>query len=313
MYNIPKINFNVKEKDSKKGVFEITPLIKGFGATVGSALRRTLYSSTRGAAVTRVNIDGVSHEFTTIEGVRDDIFNILLNLKSVRFKKEAEEPIELSIEAKGQGDVKAGDIEEAAGVKVVNKELIITSLANAKAKFKAKILVESGYGYREVDESENVPVGTIRLDANFSPIVNVMMVIEETRVGRDPNFDKLILTVETDGSVDPEDAVRDAADKLKQFFYKIETGSEYDQAQDALLAEMNAEEQTGSGVKLSPDDVVLEELHLPTRTINALRKAGIKTLGDLADRSEDDLLRIRNLGEKSIREIFALLEKEGLK
>lgn len=312
MFNTQKINFNVKEKGKNKGVFEITPLVKGFGYTIGSALRRTLYSSTKGAAITKVQFEGVSHEFSTIEGAKDDVFQILLNLKNVKFKKDNDEPIELELNVKGPGDVKAGDIEEVTGVSVVNKDYIITNLASAKNQIKAKLIVESGYGYREVDEAESVPVGTIKLDANFTPIYNVVITVDETRVGRDPNYDKLLISVETDGSVDPEEAVRHAAEVLKEFFYKVQSGEEYVPDMDKLMDDSIVDESTG-GVKISPDEVALEELHLPTRTINALRKAGIKTLGDLADRSEDDLLRIRNLGEKSIREILALLEKEGLK
>jgi DNA-directed RNA polymerase subunit alpha len=314
MYNIPKINFNVKEKtaDNKKAVFEITPLLKGFGFTIGSSIRRTLYSATKGAAITRVNIEGVSHEFTTVEGVKDDIFNLTLKLKGVRFKKEIDEPVELSIDVKGPGDVLASDIEVAAGVEVINKDYVITSLADSKSKLKAKITVESGYGYKEVDDTESAPIGTLKLDANFTPIYNVIMNVEETRLGKESNYEKLLLTVETDGTVDPEVCVRNAAKVLKEFYYKVQSGEEYNDVQDKEMVEVNAEESNNNN-QLSPDEVVLEELHLPTRTINALRKAGIKTLGDLADRSEDDLLRIRNLGEKSIREIIALLEKEGLK
>jgi DNA-directed RNA polymerase subunit alpha len=287
-------------------------LIRGFGFTIGSSIRRTLYAATKGAAITKVVIDGVSHEFSTVEGVKDDVFKLLLNLKGINFKKDIDEPVELTIDVKGPGDVVAGQIEKAAGVEVINKDYLITSLADSKTHLKAKLTIESGYGYHEVDESESVPVGTIKLDANFSPIYNVMMNVEETRIGKESNYEKLILTVETNGSVDPEVAVREAAKVLKEFYYKVQTGEQYNDEQDNEMMETTVEENL-NGTQLSPDEVVLEELHLPTRTINALRKAGIKTLGDLADRSEDDLLRIRNLGEKSIREIIALLEKEGLK
>ena len=310
MLNNPKLNLKVVSKDKDGGVFEITPLVKGFGNTVGSAIRRTLYSATLGAAITKVSIEGISHQFSTLEGVKEDILHILLNLKEVRFQKDVEEDVELVLDVSGPGDVKAGDIEEQAGIKVVNKDLVITTLS-ARKKFSAKMTVSSGYGYRPIEESSSAPKGALFLDANFSPIVNVISQVESTRVGDNPNFDKLTLTVKTDGTIDAEDAIRSAAKALKEFFYKIETGEDYTPELDEEMKD--DDEEVSATPKIPVDEVSLEELHLPTRTINALRKAGIKTLGDLGDRSEDELLRIRNLGEKSIREILELLEKEGLK
>ncbi len=323
MYNLKKINFNVIKKDATTGVFEISPLVKGFGYTIGSGIRRTLFSATRGAAIVSVSIDGVSHEFSTIEGATDDVLQILLKLKKVIVKMspefELDDTVELKIDAKGPGDVTAGDISNDAGVEIINKDFVITSLNTAKDTFKATLTVKPGYGYEQVDEDADVAMGTILLDANYTPIVNVSYDVDVARVGRDDNFDKLILTVETDGSVDSEEAVRNSAKVLKEFFYKVETGEDYTEEQDAILAESTESQEvaqeasttTQSGIAL--DEISLEELRLPTRTVNALKKAGISTLADLADRSEDDLLRVRNLGEKSIREIIALLEKEGLK
>lgn len=314
MYNTPQINFKVVEKNDFEGVFEISPLIKGFGHTVGSALRRTLYSSTKGAAITKVSIEGVPHQFTTIEGAKDDVLQILLSLKQIVIKKEVEGPVELELEVKGPGDVKAGDIEVTDGIEIINKDFVITSLANSKSNIKAKLTVESGYGYVEVDESVPTPIGTVLLDAAYSPIINVQVSVEPTRVGKNTNFDKLTLSVRTDGSVGVEDAVRNAAKVLKEFFYKIQTGEDYMKEEEEKLAAQAESKSSGVGPSSIPaDEVALEELRFPTRTINALRKAGIKTLGDLAAKSEDELLKIRNLGEKSIREIVALLEEEGLR
>ncbi len=322
MINIPNINFKIVSNDGKVGVFDFEPLIKGFGSSIGSALRRTLYSSIRGSVITKVSIEGARHQFTTIEGAKDDVLQILLNLKKVRLRKTGDEPVELEIDAKGEGIVTAGDIIVSDGVEVVNKDLVITALADSKSKLKAKLVVETGFGYVEVDESETAGIGEILLDAAFSPVVNVIMQVLPTRIGKDVNFDRLILTVETDGSIDPEEAVRNASSVLKEFFYRVETGEDYKAEEDARMAEAvakNKEELVASGDieinkgKVAADEIVLEELRFPTRTINALKKAGIKTLGDLAAKSEDDLLKIRNLGEKSIREILALLEEEGLK
>ncbi len=312
MFNIHQVNFKVIENDGRKGVFEITPLIKGFGHTIGSAIRRTLYSATPGAAITRVSFDGVSHQFSTISGANDDVLHMLLNMKKIRIKKQIEGDVVLDLDVTGPGDVKAGDIETESGVEIINKDLLITTLATKKDKLKAKITISSGYGYIPVEEGETTPIGVIALDANYSPIVNVTVSVEDTRVGRDTNFDKLTLEVLTDGTADPEEAVRNASKVLKEFFYKVQTGQDYTPEQDTEM-EVVADQASAGQPKMQADEVALEELHLPTRTINALRKSGIKTLGDLADRSEDDLLRVRNLGEKSIREILSLLEREGLK
>jgi|LakMenE01Jun11ns_1017448.scaffolds.fasta_scaffold9957490_4 DNA-directed RNA polymerase subunit alpha len=315
MFNIPQVNFKVVKKDSKTGVFEFAPLTKGFGYSLGSSLRRTLFSASMGAAITKVRIEGVSHQFSTIEGAKDDVLHMLLNLKKVRFAKTNSEPVELELHIKGAGDVTAGDIEETSDVKVVNKNLVITSLAEAKSKLRIFITVESGTGYRPVEEGTSAARGTILMDADFSPIVNVSITVDDHRVGRDSNYDKLTLIVETDGSKDSEQLVRNAAKALKEYFHRIETGEDY--IEEAIIEAANEEPSTnnnnGSVSSLSIDEIALEELHLPTRTINALRKAGIKTLGDLADRNETDLFKIRNLGEKSIKEILALLEKENLR
>lgn len=311
MFEVTKFNFKTIKNEGNVGVFEITPLIKGFGYSLGSALRRTLYSTAHGAAVTKVTIDGVSHQFTTIEGATDDVMHLLLKIKQIRIKKEITGPIELKLEATGPGDVTASQIEKSAGIEIVNKDLVLTNLATKSNKIKLTLYIEDGFGYKEADEEQSTTRGVILLDANFSPIVNVSMSVEGARVGRDPNFDKLTLTIKTDGTIDPEVALRGAAKVLKEFFYKVETGKDYTPAEDESME--TSDDDIPMQPSLSIDEIALEELHLPTRTINALRKAGIKTLGDLVDKKEDELLKIRNLGEKSIREIYALLEKENLK
>jgi len=323
MINIPNVNFKTVSNDGKTGVFEFEPLLKGFGNTLGSVLRRTLYSSTPGSVITKVKIDGVRHQFSTIEGVKDDVLQLLLNIKKVRLKNIHDEPVELEIDASKKGNVTAGDILVPDGVEVVNKDLILTSLADSKSKLKMKMVAETGFGYVEVEEGAEAGIGEILLDASFSPIINVIVAVSPTRMGKYVDFDKLTLTVETDGSIDPETSIRNAASVLKEYFFRIETGEDYKTEEDermaSVVAEKNEELIAASNVainangKVAADEIVLEELRFPTRTINALKKAGIKTLGDLAAKSEDDLLKIRNLGEKSIREILALLEEEGLK
>lgn len=309
MDNISQISFKVLSKDNKSGTYEIEPLIRGFGHTIGSSLRRTLLSSIKGAAITKVVIEGVSHQFTTLDGVRDDVLMVLLNLKKVRFKKISEEPVELTIDFKGTGDVTAGDIEVVSGCEVVNKDHIITSLSTDKTKFKAKLTVESGYGYKDIDEKEEVPVGTLLLDAKFSPIVNVEYKVEPIRVGSSVSYEKLIMKVFTDGTVDTEAAVRDGAKTLKEFFYKIQTGLDYTEEEDSAMVNIPVEAKKG---KVSvAEEILIDELGFETRTINALKKGGIRTLADLINTPEDQLFKIRNLGEKSIRNILDFLDREG--
>lgn len=323
MINIINVNFKTVSNDGVKGVFELEPLVKGFGYSLGSSLRRTLYSSTRGAAITKVSISGVRHQFSTIKGVKDDVLQLILNLKLLKIKKVIDEPVELEIDFSGKGAVTGKDVIVTDGVEIVNKDFVITNLADASSKLKAKLTVESGYGYVQADENATTSVGEILLDASYSPIVNVITSVNPTRVGSETNFDKLTITVETDGTVDPEDALREAASVLKEFFYRIESGQDYKAEEDARMAaavssvksvQQQVVSDDGSvSSEVAADEIALEELRFPTRTINALKKSGIKTLADLAAKPEDELLKIRNLGEKSIREILALLEEEGLR
>lgn len=312
MNNIQQISFKVVEKSDKKAIFEFLPLERGFGHSIGNALRRTLYSSTKGAAITEVNVEGVTHQFTTIEGISDDILQIILNLKKVRFTKLNEEPTELHINKSGPGDVTANDIEQTADVQVANKDFVITSLDSKTNSFKAKLTVETGYGYESAEHKKSNVAGTIPLDAMFSPIVNIEYKVEPTRVGKDTNFDKLTMVITSDGTTDIEEMVRDAARKLKEFFFKIETGREFTDEEQAAMQTKDLPAISDIN-QIPPTEILVDELRFQTRTINALKKAGVKTLNDLVNLSEDDLLQIRNLGERSIIEILSYLKEEGYK
>ena len=310
MNNIPMINFKVVKNETYEGEFEIAPLVAGFGHSIGNALKRTLISSTKGAAITKVQIEGVTHQFTTIEGAKDDVLHMLLNFKKVRIKKDFDETAEVRIDFDGPGDLTASHIQEITGIEVANKDLVITSLSDKKSKFKAKLTIESGYRYKDVEEREEAPLGVILLDAIFSPIINVIIKVEPTRVGRDTNFDKLTLKVSSNGTVNIEESVREAAKVLKEFFYKIQTGEDYKAIEDENIEANNRFAISES--KQSEDEILVDELRFPTRTVNALKKAGIRTLKDLLAKREDELFKIRNLGEKSIREILAFKKDEGL-
>lgn len=300
------VKIRKKSEEGNTAVFSFEPLPKGFGHTLGNTLRRILLTSLEGAAVTQIKIDNVVHEFSTIEGVKEDVVEISLNFKDIKASIHSENPVVGTIEVKGEGKVTAGDIKVPSDVEIINKDLHIATLADSKAEFKAEVVFEPGVGYSPVEDRETSKIGVILLDAMFSPILDVNYRIEKTRKGTVADLDELLLTIETDGSVDPEDALTQAATLLRKFFARFADGED-----DPEELEEEEKEIVQSSV-LKTRKVLVEELPLPTRTINALRKAGIETLTELAEKSEDELADIKNIGAKSISEVEKLLEEEGL-
>ncbi len=217
----PKIIF--EDKKNNIAVFEIDNLFRGYGATIGNALRRVLLSSLEGAAITSIKIEGVSHEFSTINGIMEDVVEIILNLKKIRLKLFTDEPQTLVLKAKGKGKVKAKDIKENANVKIANPDQLIATLTNDKAKLDMELTVEKGIGYEMVEErkKEKSPIGTIFLDAAFSPVRKVSYEVENMRVGGKTDFNKLKISIETDGTISPNEALNDASKILKEHFEKI--------------------------------------------------------------------------------------------
>jgi len=294
-------------EDDFVGVYEIGPLPRGYGHTLGVALRRALLSSIKGWAPTQITIDGISHQFTTIKGVKEDIVRILLNLKKIRVKLLGKDSAVLRIDAKGSGKIKAKDIIVSEGVEILNKDQEILTLSDSKSKFSASILVEPGYGYVPSEDKKTSKVGVILLDSIFSPVLNVKYSVSPDRLGQITGLDKLTLEIETDKTVAPKVALVEVSKILSSFFSRLATGKE-------SVKEDVIEKDSGMPVlTYNPKDVFVDELHLPTRTINALKKAGVKTLADLADMNDEDLLKVRNLGEQSIKEIEKLLKKEKLR
>jgi DNA-directed RNA polymerase subunit alpha len=294
---------------SEKGhsaVFVFEPLPTGFGHTLGNALKRVLMTSLEGSAITQVKISGVDHQFTTIPGVKEDVVEISLNLKKVRFINHSKDPVAATINIKGKNAVTAGDIEVSSELEILNKDLVIATLNGKDTSFKAEFIVEKGVGYSAMEERQTSKIGVIVLDALFSPVINAHYEVEPTRFGKITNLDKVTLTVETDGSIEPADAVMQSASILKGY---------YDRISDWTNSENGAEEEDSPAVKPSKakghDNAAIEELPLPTRTINALKKQGIETLGELTSLSDDELADVKNLGEKSVEEIKKLLKKEG--
>ncbi len=298
----------VSEKGNT-GVYSFEPLPTGFGRTLGSALRRVLLTSLKGGAVTQVKIPKVAHQFTTMPGVKEDVVEICLNLKKIRVKVHGakDNAVIGQISKVGPGTVKAGDIVVSSDAEIINKDLHIAELADKNAKFEAELMIESGVGYSPVENKKTSKVGVILLDALFSPVTLVSYDVESARKGEVSGYDNLILTVTTDGTTKPSDAITEAATLLRNFFSRFSKGVDPEEEVDEL---MSTEIPT---VGVSKDTVYLEDLTLPTRTINALKKHGIDTLNSLAKLSPDELSDVKNLGDKSVKEIEKLLKKEGLR
>ncbi|MFA6981812.1 MAG: DNA-directed RNA polymerase subunit alpha [Patescibacteria group bacterium] len=294
----------VSEKDNV-GVFSFEPLPTGLGHTLGNALRRVLLTSIKGAAATQVRLNGVKHQFTTVEGVKEDVVEITLNLKDIRFRCYVDTPVVVTISKKGAGEIKAKDINCTSDVEVINKDAHIATLTDSKATFEAELVIETGYGYSPMEDRETSKVGVILLDALYSPVISCNYEIDAARFGKVVDLDKLSLTVETDGSITPSHAVVEASKLLFKFFERINL---WDEAE--VTASGDEEKEQGEG---ATEEIFIEELPLPTRTINALKKHGIESLRQLADKTPEEIADIKNLGEKSVEEIEKLLKKENLR
>jgi len=294
----------ISEKGNK-GVFVLDPLPAGFGHTVGNSLKRTLMTCLEGSAITQVKISGVDHQFTSIPGVKEDVVEVTLNLKKVRFINHSKNPVAASISKKGPGTVTAGDIEISSEVEVINKDLVIATLNDKTTTFKAELVVETGVGYSPMEERQTSKIGVIVLDALYSPIISAHYEVDDTRFGKITNLDRITLTVETDGSILAKDAVLQSSHILRDYYAKM---ANWDgKTEEPETAEITLGESKAKG----HDTTAVEELPLPTRTINALKKQGIENLGDLGSKSDEDLSDIKNLGDKSVEEIKKLLKKEG--
>lgn len=302
--SLENLKISTVKEDNKLGVFTVEPLPTGFGTTLGNSLRRVLMSSIKGAAITQAKLSGVSHQFTTIPGIKEDVVEITLNLKKVRVKLHGDNPMIVTIKKKGAGAVTAADIITSSEVEIMNKDQHIATISDAKSEFVAELTVESGEGYSPMEERQTNKIGVIVLDALFSPIVNAMYNVEPTRFGKRADYDKLTLTVETDGSITSMQAIKDSAEILKDFYAGIFEGGK--KVEDEVI-----DVETDNKKNKHTEIIAIEELPLQTRTINALKKHGIDTLEQLSKKTDEDLADIKNLGEKSLTEIKKLLEKEG--
>ena len=284
--------------------FTIEPLEPGFGYTLGNSLRRTLLSSIPGAAVTQVNIDGVLHEFSTVEGVAEDVTNIVLNLKGLVLRSENDEPATLHLRANGPAEVTGADIQLPAGIEVLNPEHHIATISGS-GSLSMELRVEQGRGYVAAQTAPKEAIGAIPIDAIFSPVKRVTYEVEPTRVEQMTNYDRLILDVETDGSITPQDALSSAGATLVELFQLFAGVGEGDRG---LVLGPEPGEDEVSGVMAQP----IEDMDLTVRSYNCLKREGVTTVGELVQKSEEDLLEIRNFGQKSIDEVKAKLEEMGL-
>jgi DNA-directed RNA polymerase subunit alpha len=306
--------------EDNRGTFTIEPLDRGFGYTFGNSLRRVLLSSLAGAAVTSVRIEGVAHEFSTIQGVKEDVTDIVLNLKEIvcRMHSDAAE-IEAPLVVTGPGDITAGDIDLPSGVEILNPETPIATLER-KTKLEMYLTIGHGRGYSPAEENKtpDQPIGVIPIDSIFSPVKRVAYSVDAARVGQKTDYDKLTLDIETDGSLDPQAALREAAEILIKYLAIFTDADRVDALResgaglvaDAALAGAGA--RAAAGRSDGMDDILIEELELGVRSYNCLKRAGVQTVGDLVQKSESELNAIPNFGRKSIEEVKETLEARGL-
>lgn len=302
-----RLEFDAEKNTATYGLFVARPLERGFGHTLGNSLRRVLLSSITGSAITSVKVEGVEHEFSTIDGVAEDVTELVLNLKGVRLRIDGVGPRTLRIAKKGSGVVKAGDIERSPDVEVLNPQHHIATLDNEKSTLQVEIEARPGRGYVPADENkqENQPIGLIAIDSLFSPVMKVAYRVESTRVGQRTDYERLLVEIWTDGSIRPEDSLAHAAkilsDHLRLFIWFEDDTVESE-------SEASAEDERLRRLLQKPVD----ELELSVRSSNCLRGAGIKSLGELVVKNDAEILKFRNFGKKSLGEIKEKLQELGL-
>lgn len=297
--NKPNFKLTTKALEAHSAEIIIEPLPINFGHTVGNALRRVLLSSLTGAAATKIKIAGVNHQFSTLDGLQEDILQFILNLKQVRFALDGEEAtVKLSVS--GDKSITAANLDLPSGVEVINPELVLAHLTSAKSKLSASITITQGVGYVPAEEHATQEIGVIPLDSAFSPVTRANYTVESTRVGRRTDYEKVRLTVTTNGTIEPEDAVMEAAKILASFYTQV-----FNPTFEVV------EEGATPALKLGQDQSI-EELDLPTRITNALKKGGYKTFADLAKATKNDLMKVKNLGAKSAELVIKKAKAKGI-
>lgn len=311
MFDFEKPNISVTElsEDGKYGVFVCEPLERGYGTTLGNSLRRIMLSSLPGCAVSQVKIEGVQHEFSVIPGIKEDVTEIILNIKelALRNKSNTDEPKTVYLEFEGEGEIKASDIDFGSDIEVINPDLTIATASSPNAKLYMELTISSGRGYvsAEVNKTDDTPIGVIAVDSIYTPIDRVNLKVENTRVGQQTDYDKLTLEVWTKGTLKADEAVSLAAkvlcEHLKLFINLSEAGREV----EIMTPDVPAPTPT-------PGDMLIEELELSVRSYNCLKRAAISTVQQLTEKSEEEMMKVRNLGRKSLEEVTNKLHDLGL-
>ncbi len=291
------------EASGTYGKFAIEPLERGFAITLANPLRRVLLNSISGTAITWIRIDDILHEYSSVPGVKEDVMDILLNVKALRIRSVTGRPGKMRLEVKGEGEVCAGDIATSADFEIINPELHLVSLSSPDAMLSMELNVEQGKGYQPATETAGLPQGVLPVDAIFSPVWRVNYNVEQTRVGQQTNYERLVLEIWTDGTIDPVSAAQEAAEALvEHFFLFARVGEEPKQGAPALI-------------KAIPPDIYqisIDRLELSPRTLNCLKRAHITKVGEVLEKDEEELMKIRNFGDKSLRELRAALKAQDL-
>jgi len=297
----PQFKVKSEKQTSDYGKFVLEPLEQGYGNTLGISLRRVLLSSLKGAAITELRIEGVRHQFSNLDGLKEDIIELILNIKKLRIKYEEEKEVMLKLSAKGPGKVKGSDIKTPANVKIINGDLELANLADKKATLNIEMKLARGFGFSPAEEREVDNIQIIPIDAAFSPIKRFNYKVETTRVGRRTDFNKLIIEIWTDGTIKPKQALEEGAENLVDYFKQI-----YDPVLVKVEKKIKPEKNQGF---LS---LTVEELDLPTRIVNALVKGGYKTVKDLSEVEKPKIVSVKNLGSKSISIVEDKLKEKGV-
>ena len=312
MFDFEKPNIEIAEisEDKKYGKFVVEPLERGYGTTLGNSLRRIMLSSLPGSAVRQVKIDGVLHEFSSISGVKEDVTEIIMNVKSLAIKNNSDtnEPKTAYIEFEGEGVITAADIQTDADIEILNPEQVIATLSGgADSKFYMELTITNGRGYVSADKnkSDDLPIGVIAVDSIYTPVERVNMAVENTRVGQMTDYDKLTLEIYTNGTLDPDEAVSLAAKVLSEHLNLF-----IDLSENAKTAEVMVEKENNEKEKVL--EMNIDELELSVRSYNCLKRAGINTVEELCSRTSEDMMKVRNLGRKSLEEVLAKLKELGL-
>ena len=311
MFDFEKPNIEIVEisEDKKYGKFVCEPLERGYGITLGNSLRRIMLSSLPGTAVSRIKIDGVVHEFSSIPGVKEDVTEIVMNVKelAIRNSSSDNQPKTAYIEASGEGIVRASDIKVDQDIEIMNPDQVIATLSGPDAKLNMELTIVNGRGYVGADKnkSEDAPIDSIAIDSIFTPVERVNMTVENTRVGQQTDFDKLTLDVWTNGTIKPDNAVSLAAKVLSEHLSLF-----IDLSEDAKTVVVMTETEDDEKSKIL--DMNIDELELSVRSYNCLKRAGINTVEELCSKTPDDMMKVRNLGRKSLEEVLAKLKELGL-